>query len=465
MSEASSFPSSPAGPSSLRSAQSLPPPLPGTLERDDYAAADQARERLNKRGLLSSVSLQLPHFHRSRTRSQDSSIRRTYIQETEESTSEPLDTLNLVDLAENISTEDEENYDEDVYRWAVLYENQRGAMVFSTAYYSPLTLLPLDPPPFTVPTAARSPRKDQPTVTLEDYPLPDGSWKWVSRAWMIDMRRDGEVQYDGFEYARSFRSKKWGPDTGFMSNRGLVRRRRWIRLMMRPAQVMHDAESALGDTGTVSVVPELEHHEEGATRPPSVMLTVSDDSEESGVWRGDEGDWHRCHRALRPLARDGRKLELWAHWLGVSEGAVTVPRPSSLSPIVSPFLVPLPQAADGEETEKQASSGTPSTEDVVSTSSPKSRGDKLSADVGIRLTQAPKEYVAAVIRCHGSDILGLFVYPESRAKFLFLLGRVGLLPEIRAGLGVSDSYSVQVLDFWSYSYTKDFGDANSSVPS
>ena len=37
---------------------------------------------------------------------------------------------------------------------------------------------------------------------------------------MIDMRGDGEVQYDGFEYARSFRSKKWGPDTGFMSNRG-----------------------------------------------------------------------------------------------------------------------------------------------------------------------------------------------------------------------------------------------------
>ncbi|KAM5536191.1 hypothetical protein V8D89_010090 [Ganoderma adspersum] len=446
----SPFASSPAGPSSLRSTQSISPPPPGTLERDNYAAADQARERLNKRGLLS-----IPHLHRSRTKSQDSSIRRSYLQAAEvASTSETPDVLNLVDLIESVSVDDDEDYDRDVYRWAVLYENQRGAMVFSTAYYSPLTLLPLDPAPFTIPTASRSPRKNQPTVTLEDYPLPDGSWKWVSRAWMIDMRGDGEVQYDGFEYARSFRSKEWGPDTGFMSNRGLVRRRRWLRLMMRPAKAMHDTESFLEHTGNVSVVPELEHHEEGATRPPSVMFTESDDSEESGVWRGDEGDWDRCHRTLRHLARDGRKLEVWAHWLGVSEEAPTSSRPSSSIPVVSLFLVPLPQA-----TKSEVSSGTPSTEDGASIDSPKMRGDKLSADVGVRLTQASKEYVAVVIRCHGSDILGLFVYPESRAKFLSLLGRVGLLPELRVGLGASDS--VQVLDFWSYS--KDFGNVDSSL--
>lgn len=122
-----SFAPSPAGPSSLPSTQSILPPPPGTLERDDYAAADQARERLNKRGLLSSVSLQLPHLHLSRTRSQDSSIRRSYSQAAEpESTFEALTTPNLVDLVENVSVEDDEDYDKDVYRWAVLYENQRG---------------------------------------------------------------------------------------------------------------------------------------------------------------------------------------------------------------------------------------------------------------------------------------------------------------------------------------------------
>lgn len=215
---------------------------------------------------------------------------------------------------------------------------------------------------------------------------------------MIDMRGDGEVQYDGFEYARSFRSKKWGPDTGFMSNRGLVRRRRWLRLMMRPAQAIHDTESFLEHTGNVSVVPELEHHEEGATRPPSVIFTGSDDNEESGVWRGDEGDWERCHLALRHLARDGRKLEVWAHWLGVSEGAPTSSRPSPSIPVVSPFLVPLPQATQSGEME--VSSGTPSTGNVASMHSPKTRGGKLSADVGIRLAQASKECVAVVIRCH-----------------------------------------------------------------
>lgn len=281
-------------------------------------------------------------------------------------------------------------------------------MVFSTAYYSPLTLLPLDPPPFTIPTAAKCPSKNRPTVTLDDYPLPDGSWKWASRAWMIDMRGDGEVQYDGFEYARSFRSKKWGPDTGFMSNRGLVRRRRWIRLMMRPAQFMHEAESLLGDTG-VSVVPELEHHEEGATRPPSVMLILSEDGEQTRVWRGDEGDWDRCHDALRQLTRDGRILEFWAHWLGVSNEAATVPRSSLPILAVSPFLVRRSWTTKNREEGKQVSSGTSPTEDVTSTKSLKTQDRRPSADVGAHPTQAPKEYVAAVVRRHVRTYRAVYV--------------------------------------------------------
>ena len=31
-----------------------------------------------------------------------------------------------MDLVENVSVEDDEDCDKDVYRWAVLYENQRG---------------------------------------------------------------------------------------------------------------------------------------------------------------------------------------------------------------------------------------------------------------------------------------------------------------------------------------------------
>ena len=36
------------------------------------------------------------------------------------------------------------------------------------------------------------------------------------------------------------------------------------------------------------------------------------------VWLGDgpEEDWDRCHRFLKKIGRDGRKLELWRLWLG-----------------------------------------------------------------------------------------------------------------------------------------------------
>lgn len=267
-------------------------------------------------------------------------------------------------------------------------------MVFSTAYYSALTLWPLDPPPFTIPTAIRSPRKKQPTVSLEDYPLPDGSWKWVSRAWMIDMRGDGQVQYDGFEYSRSFRSKKWGPDPGVLSNRGLVRRRRWIRLMMRPAQgVLDDAKSMLSIPGALSILPQLVHSEEGATRPPSVILTLSDDDEGGlGVWNGDEHDWDRCHAALRRLGRDGRKLELWASWLGISDGTPISRRLSRNPSLLHPRArgEPLPtKEAEADE--------------AASTISGQTEASRLMADAGVSLSQASKGDIAAVVREHVRD--------------------------------------------------------------
>ncbi|KAI0639411.1 hypothetical protein C8Q77DRAFT_1213978 [Trametes polyzona] len=437
MSETSSLPSSPAGPSTpaFRPPSRLPPP-PGTIQKDDYLAAEEARRRFYKRGFFSSVSL--PSFRRRRTKSRkrNASPSPSSIEELETSASVP-EIPDLVDISQAsvLATELDEDYDKDVYRWAVLYENQRGAMVFSTAYYSALTLLPLDPPPFTIPTAIRSPRKNQPTVSLEDYPLPDGSWKWVSRAWMIDMRGDGQVQYDGFEYSSSFRSKKWGPDPGFMSHRGLVRRRRWIRLMMRPAQkVDSDSTSTFSTPGALSVLPQLAHHEEGATRPPSVILTITDDDEKGiGVWKGDEDDWDRCHAALRRLGRDGRKLELWASWLGVSDGA-SLSRKTSRAPSLSHTRT---RGEPTKSQEKELSDGADQTE-----------ADRLTADVGASISEAPKDYISTVIRSHGSDILGLFIYPDSRAKFLQYLARAGLLEDLRSALGASES--MRALDFWSY---------------
>ncbi|KAH9849753.1 hypothetical protein C2E23DRAFT_861726 [Lenzites betulinus] len=418
---------SPAGPSSP-TAYALAPPPPEAIQIDDYIAAEEARRRFYSRGFFHNVSL--PHFRkrRAKARRREASLASSSVVNVDAFASTP-EIPDLVDISEG--AELDEDYDKDVYRWAILYENQRGsppcsAMVLSTAYYSALTLLPLDPPPFTIPTAIRSPRKNQPTVSLEDYPLPDGSWKWVSRAWMIDMRGDGQVQYDGFEYSRSFRSKKWSPNPGFMSNRGLVRRRRWIRLMMRPAHRPHnDAESVFGIPGALLALPHLSHDEEGATRPPSVILSVSDDDEKgAAVWKGDEDDWDRCHTALRRLGRDGRKLELWASWLGIPESA-------SLS--------------RGEPSESHE---TAFDSEGLSTASSQTEADRLTADVGMNISQGCKEYIASVVRAHGPEILGSLVYPDSRAKLLRFFGQVGILEDFRTGLGASES--ARALDFWSY---------------
>lgn len=173
-----------------------------------------------------------------------------------------------------------------------------------------MTLLPLDPPPFTVPSALTSPRADQPTVSLAEYPLPDGAWRWVSRSWMIDMRGEGQVQHDGFEYSWFFRSKQWRPTVGPLSAGGLVRRRRWVRLMMRPAKNLEVQDGS----------PNTNAPFHGATRPPSVIAIK--DAEEScrstEIWRGDPDDWQRAHAVLRCASRDSRKLEMWSQWTGVS---------------------------------------------------------------------------------------------------------------------------------------------------
>lgn len=45
-------------------------------------------------------------------------------------------------------------------------------------------------------------------------------------------------------------------------------------------------------------------------------------------------------------------------------------------------------------------------------------------------------------------MLGFFVYPESRARFLQMLKEAGLMAELREGLGIhSDG---DALEFWSY---------------
>jgi len=279
----------------------------------------------------------------------------------------------------------------DEYAWVTVYEHQRGATLLSTPYYSSQSLLPWDPPAFTAQSKATSPLHPHTMQALKDYVLPDPSWRWVSRAWMVDMRSDGAVQYDGFEYNWAFRTRHWRPRVGVLSAGGWVRRRRWVRLMVRPAEdAMLPGGASAGSKRSVTSSP------------------TSDGSGLDDVWLGDEDDWRRVSAALRRCVRDGNKLELWRAWLGVS-----VPRdrrkrwtedlgPSPPSEIISPFA------------------------------------DTNSEPVR-------KAWLLDVLCAHGRDILHGFIFPDSRAQFLDLVFRAGMRDDL------ANSGILEGVDFYSRS--------------
>jgi hypothetical protein len=149
---------------------------------------------------------------------------------------------------------------------------------------------------------------------------------------MIDMRSDsGEVQHDGFEYNFAFSTRfKWHPKANSMS---WVRRRRWIRLMMRPAKSKDKklTPDSLSPNTPASpaqsiLAPDVARNRfsVASSFPPSVLeshpegdssyLEINVDE----VWQSDslEANWERCRVAMRQAGRDGRILELWRRWLG-----------------------------------------------------------------------------------------------------------------------------------------------------
>ncbi|TFY69244.1 hypothetical protein EVJ58_g513, partial [Rhodofomes roseus] len=175
----------------------------------------------------------------------------------------------------------------------------------------------------------------------------------------------------------------------------------------------------------------------GATRPPSVVESTESEDEkaEMQVWLGDDGDWERCRTALKRIGRDGRKLELWKRWFGFG----------------------FRSEKDEDEEDKEESDeddvgkGKVRAEQREVSSSSSSLEKELEEDVGVHTIQPPREYIARVIRDHGSEILRTFVFPDSRAQFVEILDAADLLGELKAGMGVSDQ--AQVLDFWSYAPT------------
>ncbi|KIK70993.1 hypothetical protein GYMLUDRAFT_235382 [Collybiopsis luxurians FD-317 M1] len=374
------------------------PPPPPPLPELDHATPLSVKQRLSKKSRFSFSS------HKKKQKLKNPAIQTTLAPSTPPTTIK----LNVPPL----SIQDEYH---DLYRWAVLYENQRGLTFFSIPYYSSNSLLPSDPAPFTMPGPVQI---HQPNVSLTEYPLPDGNWHWVSKSWMVDMRSDsGQVQYDGFEYNCWFRQHHWRAQVGPCSAGGWVRRRRWVRLMMRPGKKRRlavEEEEAMNEPPTPTVASSsLGNSWNGwdkrlSTPSPSVLTNVTSRRDTfylPEIWQGNvNDDWSMCRDIMRATSSDGAKLELWKRWLGLAD-----PEPV------------------GKGKQKANNNDAESVEWPV---------------------VPPIEYVTAVLRAKLTTVLqDFFIFPESRRGFIELLFKANVFDQV-SGLEHKMTL-VKALEFWS----------------
>ncbi|KAG0367184.1 hypothetical protein BGX24_003339 [Mortierella sp. AD032] len=124
-----------------------------------------------------------------------------------------------------------------------LYQHERGAFFLGTPKFSSKSLLPVDPDEWTDQKFQTS------AMNTSDYELPDPSWEWVHKSWLVDMT--GDVDEDGWEYAMTFHGSPWHGNYEIF--RSFSRRRRWLRLRKRKGKSL----------GKPSALPER-------TYPPSI---------------------------------------------------------------------------------------------------------------------------------------------------------------------------------------------------
>ncbi|CAG8609430.1 16380_t:CDS:10 [Funneliformis mosseae] len=120
------------------------------------------------------------------------------------------------------------------HAYDILYENQRGLFLFGLPKFSSKALNQVDPNSWTDRNQKYSP------MDIYNFQLPDPTWEWVHKEWLIDM--SGDVDEEGWEYAFNFHSSSW--HGCYQPLRSFVRRRRWIRLRRKK-----------GKDGSASIIP------------------------------------------------------------------------------------------------------------------------------------------------------------------------------------------------------------------
>ncbi|KAG9072194.1 hypothetical protein KI688_006418 [Linnemannia hyalina] len=141
-----------------------------------------------------------------------------------------------------------------------LYQHQRGAFFLGTPKFSSNTLLPVDPDEWTDQTFQTS------AMDTSDYELPDPSWEWVHKSWLVDMT--GDVDEDGWEYAMTFHGSPWHGN--YEVFRSFARRRRWLRLRKRKGKALGKPDS----------LPER-------TYPPSILELLQSQVDASNALQQD----------------------------------------------------------------------------------------------------------------------------------------------------------------------------------
>ncbi|GAA5954944.1 hypothetical protein JCM3765_007819 [Sporobolomyces pararoseus] len=100
----------------------------------------------------------------------------------------------------------------------ILWEHQRGLLVFGLPKFSSAALFQFDPTVWTDENLKSSP------YTPHDFPCKP-YWKWLDQEFMVDI--GGDVDEEGWSYAVFFHSKNWRGEPSLFKS--FVRRRKWIR--------------------------------------------------------------------------------------------------------------------------------------------------------------------------------------------------------------------------------------------